>query len=75
MRSEKWEKGQVSQVNLDFLQSPLKSGEVNGVSYPADRLQRLISNSATHMQVGGQMQNYTSPQRNSSILSPTNTPK
>lgn len=74
VRSEKWEKGQMSQVNLDFLHSPLKSCEVNGVSYPADRLQRLISNSATHVQVPGQMHNYTSPQRNMTVSSP-NTPK
>lgn len=75
IRSDKWEKGQLCQVDLAFLHSPLKSCSVNGVSYPADRLQRLISDSATQLQASGQIQNYTSPPRNLSILSPTNSPK
>lgn len=74
VRSDNWEKGQALQVNMDFLHSPLKSGEVNGVSYPANRLQTLISNTPAHLTPGGHIINYTSPQRNSSVLSPS-TPK
>lgn len=47
VRSEKWDKAQVLQKDTDFLHSPLRSADVNGVQYPADRLQRLISNAHT----------------------------
>lgn len=68
IKSDQWEKGYVVPANLDFLHSPLKVSEVNGVSYPADRLQRLISNA--HMQNAGHI-NATSPQRNTTAtLSP-----
>lgn len=49
VRSDQWETPKQLDVNTDFLYSPLKSTDVNGVSYPADRLQRLISNAPQHM--------------------------
>lgn len=49
VRSENWNIPKASDVNLDFLYSPLKIAEVNGVSYPADRLQRIISNASQHL--------------------------
>lgn len=68
IKSDQWEKGRIVPANLDFLHSPLKVYEVNGVSYPADRLQRLISNA--HLQAAGHL-NTTSPQRAvTSALSP-----
>lgn len=49
VRSEQWQIPKPLDINTDFLYSPLKSAEVNGVSYPADRLHRLISNASQHM--------------------------
>lgn len=49
VRSEQWQIPKPLDVQTDFLNSPLKSADVNGVSYPAERLQRLIS-SAPHQQ-------------------------
>lgn len=46
VRSELWQIPKPLDVDTGFLYSPLKSAEVNGVSYPADRLQRLISAAA-----------------------------
>lgn len=64
IRSDTWERGTMNHVNLDFLYSPLKTKPVNGVCYPAERLQQLIARS----QVTG---HYTSPNRNmSSVLTP-----
>lgn len=68
IKSDQWEKGRVVPANLDFLHSPLRVSEVNGVSYPADRLQCLISNA--HLQTASHM-NISSPKRTtSSTLSP-----
>lgn len=49
VQSDKWQRGKTLEVNSDFLHSPLRSADVNGVSYPADRLQRLISNAPSHL--------------------------
>lgn len=49
VRSELWQIPKPLDVDTGFLYSPLKSAEVNGVSYPADRLQRLISAASQHM--------------------------
>lgn len=49
VRSEQWKIPKPLDVETGFLYSPLKSAEVNGVSYPADRLQRLISTASQHM--------------------------
>lgn len=49
VRSELWQIPKPLDVETGFLYSPLKSAEVNGVSYPADRLQRLISTASQHM--------------------------
>lgn len=49
VRSDQWQIPKQLDVNTDFLHSPLKSAEVNGVSYPAERLHRLISNAPQHM--------------------------
>lgn len=49
VRSDQWQIPKPLEINTDFLHSPLKSADVNGVSYPADRLQRLISNAPQHM--------------------------
>lgn len=49
VRSDQWQIPKPMDVNMEFLYSPLKSAEVNGVSYPADRLQRLISTASQQM--------------------------
>lgn len=60
VQSDKWHRAKVLEVNSDFLHSPLRSADVNGVSYPADRLQRLISNAPSHLITTGTHQmNYT----------------
>lgn len=70
VRSDKWEKFHPLQINTDFLHSPIRSAEVNGVSYPADRLQRLVADAPTHLlssPVAGQhnMQAYSTNQPSS----------
>lgn len=60
VQSDKWQRGKILEVNSDFLHSPLRSADVNGVSYPADRLQRLISNAPSHLiKTGAHPLNYT----------------
>lgn len=49
MRSELWQIPKPLDVETGFLYSPLKSAEINGVSYPAERLQRLISTASQQM--------------------------
>lgn len=48
VRSETWQIPKPKEVQTDFLYSPLKSAVVNGTSYPADKLHRLISNAPQH---------------------------
>lgn len=77
IRSEKWNKCKTLEINADFLNSPLRSANVNGVSYPADRLQRLISNAPSHLLTPGSgnrtITHYTvsptSPQSNANAVS------
>lgn len=76
VRSDEWEKVSAAKVNMDFLYSPLRCEEVNGVSYPMDKLRNLMANAQTStrgttgahnvsFQVSSPMQN------NSSILTPS----
>lgn len=58
MRSDKWEKCSSHQINTDFLHSPIRSAEVNGVQYPGDRLQRLLSNAPSHLMTSPNQQNH-----------------
>lgn len=77
VRSDQWERGKASKVNMDFLYSPLKSTEVNGVCYPAERLQQLMFKTPTHLASTTSLtMNYhsTPAKRPMSVLSPA-TPK
>lgn len=75
VRSERWEKGRALDVNTEFLHSPLRSCEVNGVSYPADRLQHLISTAPAHLTPSGHVLTFVSPQRTMPISSAPTTAK
>lgn len=76
VRSDQWERGKASKANMDFLHSPLKSAEINGVCYPAERLQQLISKTPTHLASTLYPANHFTPptQRTTSVLTPS-TPK
>lgn len=74
VRSDQWEKASAAKVNMEFLYSPLKFEEVNGVSYPAERLRNLIANTPTHAPSAGHNITYqaSSPmQHNLAVLSPS----
>ena len=44
VRSDDLPKLETPNFDYSFLYSPLKSAEINGISYPADRLKMLMSN-------------------------------
>lgn len=73
IRTEQLPLREIRKVNLDFIKSPLKVVEKNGISYPADRLRELVARSQNNHPVpvmNSAYGNYTtSPQQFSSAVS------